>query len=128
VVAPGPRAYGPLTVRQARVDHGDSECWATRVGDTLCYTADTAPCLALDDLAAGCVTLLAEASGLDADAPLRRHLTAGDAGRLAAGSGASLLILPHLRPWQDHAALLTEAARHARRPALLAAPALRLSL
>jgi ribonuclease BN (tRNA processing enzyme) len=128
VALPGARAFGPLAVRQARVDHGGSECWATRVGDELCYTADTAPCAALDELAAGCTTLLAEASGLDTDGPLPRHLTAGDAGRLAARSGTTLLILTHLRPWQDHAALLDEASRHAPCPVLLATPGLRLSL
>jgi ribonuclease BN (tRNA processing enzyme) len=125
---PGPRAYGPLAVRQARVDHGDCECWATRVGDELCYTADTGPCEALDKLADGCTTLLAEASGLDTDGPLPRHLTAGDAGRLAARSGAKLLILTHLRPWQDHTALLDEATHHAPCPVLLATPTLRLTL
>jgi ribonuclease BN (tRNA processing enzyme) len=128
VAVPEVRAFGPLAVRQARVDHGDCECWATRVGDELCYTADTGPCEALDKLANGCTTLLAEASGLETDGSLPRHLTAGDAGRLAARSGATLLILTHLRPWQDHTALLNEATRHAPCPVLLATPGLRLAL
>jgi ribonuclease BN (tRNA processing enzyme) len=55
--------------------------------------------------------------------PLRGgHLTAADASRLAARSGARLLILTHLRPWQDHAELLAEAARHASCPVVLATP------
>jgi ribonuclease BN (tRNA processing enzyme) len=124
---PGPRAMGPFTVRLSRVEH-DRECWATRIGDGLCFTADTAPCAALDELAQGCTVLLAEASGLDGDGSIEAHLTAGDAGRLAGRAGARLLILTHLRPWQDHAALLDEAAATAGCPVLLARPGLRVRL
>jgi ribonuclease BN (tRNA processing enzyme) len=91
VAEPGLLAVGPITARLARVEHG--ECWATRIGDALCYTADSEPCGALDELARGCRVLLAEASGFDAGGPMTGHLTAGDAGRLAARSGASLLVL-----------------------------------
>jgi len=124
VAAPGPRTLGPFTVRLAKVDHG--ECWATRVDDRLCYTADTAPCDALDELVAGCRVLLAPLSGSDVDGPLRGHLTAGDAGRPAARSGARLLVLTHLRPWHDRAALLAEAAAVAGCPVVLATPGLQL--
>lgn len=117
---------GPLAVRLSRVEHG--ECWATRVGDALCYTADTAPCAALDELADGCAVLLAEASGRDADGPLPLHLTAGDAGRLAARGAAKLLILTHLRPWQSHRDLMDEAAQFAGCPVVLAHPGLRVAL
>jgi ribonuclease BN (tRNA processing enzyme) len=123
----GPVRLGPLTARLARVAHGQMECWATRIGDALCYTADTEPCAALDELAGGCGVLLAEASGLDGD-HLPRHLTAGDAGRLAARSGTRLLVLTHLRPWQDHARLLAEAVAHAPCPVILAQPGLRIAL
>lgn len=127
VAEPGPVRLGPVPARLSRVEHG--ECWATRIGDALCYTADTAPCAALDELADGCAVLLAEASGLDADAPLRGgHLTAGDAGRLAARSGAELLILTHLRSWQEPTALLDEATQSIGCPVILAAPGLRLAL
>jgi ribonuclease BN (tRNA processing enzyme) len=126
VAAPDERAMGPLTVRLAQVDHG--ECWAARLGDALCYTADSGPCAALEELADGCTTLLAEASNRDADGPTPGHLTAADAGRLAARSGATMLILTHLRPWQDHTALLDEAAQLAGCPVLLAHPGLRLAL
>jgi ribonuclease BN (tRNA processing enzyme) len=118
---------GPLPVTLARVAHGQMECWASRVGDALCYTADTDPCPALDELADGCGVLLAEASGLDGD-DLPRHLTAGDAGRLAARSGTRLLVLTHLRPWQDHVRLLAEAAAYAPCPVILAQPGLRVAL
>jgi ribonuclease BN (tRNA processing enzyme) len=126
VATAGDHRFGPLTVRLAQVEHG--ECWATRIGDALCYTADTAPCNALDELADGCAVLLAEASGLDGNGPLKGHLTAGDAARLAVRSGAELLILTHLRPWQDHLALLAEAAQIAYCPVILAHPGLRVAL
>ncbi|MEV0840194.1 MBL fold metallo-hydrolase [Actinocatenispora sera] len=121
-----PFCAGPLTIRQAAVPHG--ECWATRVGDVLCYTADSEPCTALDELADGCRVVLAEASGFDAAGPLRGHLTAGDAGRLARRSGAELLVLTHLRAWQEAPALLAEAAAIADCPVVLAAPGLCVAL
>jgi ribonuclease BN (tRNA processing enzyme) len=123
----GPVQLGPLAVRLARVAHGKMECWGTRVGDALCYTADTEPCAALDELADGCGVLLAEASGLDGD-DIPRHLTAGEAGRLAARSGTGLLVLTHLRPWQDHGRLLAEAAAQTPCPVILAQPGLRVAL
>jgi ribonuclease BN (tRNA processing enzyme) len=124
--APESFAAGSMTVRLAAVDHG--ECWATRIDDALCYTADSAPCAALDELAQGCRVLLAESSGFDADGPMPGHLTAGDAARLAQRSGAELLILTHLRPWHDHVALLDEATAIATCPVVLAYPGLRVSL
>ena len=80
----------------------------------------------LDDLADGCAVLLAEAAGFDAERP-SHHLTAGDAGRLAARSGTRLLILTHLRPWHDPRELLAEASAHASCPVVLAVPGLRVS-
>ena len=128
VTRAGDLTLGPLRARMAQVQHGDLECWATRIDDALCYTADTEPCAAIEELAAGCGVLLAEASGFDADGPMRGHLTAGDAGRLAATAGAKLLILTHLRAWQDHLRLLDEAAQLAGCPVILANPGLRVAL
>ncbi|MEU8079149.1 MBL fold metallo-hydrolase [Catellatospora citrea] len=120
----GPLRAGPLEVAVAPVEHG-IEAYAFRVGDALCYSGDTAPCEALDKLAQGCEVLLAEGAGFD-DTGVPRHLTAGDAGRLAARSGARLLVLTHLRSWLDHDRLLDEAARYANCPVILAQPGLRL--
>ena len=122
----GTRSLGPLTVRLALVDHG--ECWATRINDTFCYTADSSPCASLEKLAAGAAILLAEASGTDANGAMKAHLTAGDAARLAVRSGARLLILTHLRPSHDHTRLLDEAAAIATCPVILATPGLRLAM
>jgi ribonuclease BN (tRNA processing enzyme) len=59
VARAGPLTLGPLDVSLVRVEHG--ECWATRIGDAFCYTADTEPCAALDEAAglAGCPVVLA---------------------------------------------------------------------
>ena len=125
--AAGIQRLGPLDVRLARVVHGEMECWATRIGDALCYTADTEPCAALDELADGAGVLLAEGCGSDDDGPMPGHLTAGDAARLSVRSGAKLLVLTHLRAWNDSAKLLAEAAAIATCPVILAIPGLRIA-
>lgn len=122
----GEHRRGPFRLRLARVPH-TPESWAVRVDDALCYTGDTAYGPAIRDLAAGCRVLLAECSAFDAD-PHAGHLSAGDAGRLATESGASLLVLTHLRPWHDHAGLLREATREAACPVVTAAPGLRVAV
>jgi ribonuclease BN (tRNA processing enzyme) len=124
--AEGVTQFGPMTVRLAKVEH-IADTWATRIGDALCYTADTEPCAAIDALAAGVTVLLAEACGFDAQGPMSGHMTAGDAGRLAVRSGVRLLILTHLRPWHDQTKLLAEAAAIANCPVILANPCLRVS-
>ncbi|GIG64425.1 MBL fold metallo-hydrolase [Phytomonospora endophytica] len=128
VAEQGTAAYGPLTVRLARVEHAGLDAFATRVDDALCYTGDTGPCAAIDELADGVGVLLAEASGLDRDGPSKGHLSAGDAARLAVRSGAKLLVLTHLRAWQDHRDLLDEASAIADCPVILAHPGLRVAL
>ncbi|MFI0793232.1 MBL fold metallo-hydrolase [Micromonospora rubida] len=125
---PAPERIGPYRVRTAVARH-QVENWAVRLDDQLCYTGDSAPCDALDDLAHGCAVVLAEASGFD-DETVPNHLTAGDAGRLARRAEAQLLVLTHIRPWhRDRAAdLLAEAARHSSCPVVLATAGLTLTL
>jgi ribonuclease BN (tRNA processing enzyme) len=123
----GTMSFGPMTVRMAKVVHIE-DTLATRIDDALCYTADTEPCAAIDELAAGVGVLLAEACGSDVDGPMRGHLTAGDAARLAVRSGVRLLILTHVRPWHDHGRLLEEAAAIADVPVIMACPGLRVAL
>jgi ribonuclease BN (tRNA processing enzyme) len=112
---------GPLGVRLAPVQHVDPT-WAIRIDDKLCYTADTAPCPELDELAGGCEVVLAEAARFDADEQKGGHLSAGDAGRLAASADARLLIVTHIRPWHDASAILDEAAAYATCPVIAAHP------
>lgn len=81
-------------------------CWAMRLtaGDaTLGYTADTGPAAKLDDLLNRVDVLIAEGTLLrPSGEPLttRGHLTAGEAGELAARAGVSSLVLAHL--WQEN--------------------------
>jgi ribonuclease BN (tRNA processing enzyme) len=73
---------------------------ASLAGHTLAYTADSGPCQALERLATDCDLLVCEA-GTATPGPDAIHLTAGQAGQLAAGSGAGRLVLTHLRPDAD---------------------------
>lgn len=126
VATEGPVSFGPIAARLARVAHG--ECWATRIGDALCYTADTGPCEAIEELADGVGVLLAEASGFDGADSGPVHLTAGDAARLAVKAGVRLLVLTHVRAWHDPAELLAEAQGIAKCPVVVAVPGLRVGL
>jgi ribonuclease BN (tRNA processing enzyme) len=79
-------------------------CWGFRIeadGRRLSYTADTAPCGGLDDLADGADLLLSEATlrSLDEDAQPpepRGHLLPAEAGAAARHGGAKQLVLTHL--------------------------------
>lgn len=114
---------GPMSLRFLRVLHGDLETWGVRVDDALCYTADTEPCSEVDELAAGCEVLLAEACGLHGEID-GRHLTAREAGELATRSRSRLLVITHLRSWTDLDAILAEAVDHAPCPVVRALPGL----
>jgi ribonuclease BN (tRNA processing enzyme) len=107
-----PLRVGPFTVDAIPVEH-PVEAYGLRVtcgSTTLAYTGDTAPCEALERLAAGVDLLLAEASFRDGDQnPPEIHLTGADCGRLAAAAEASRLVLTHIPPWFDKAEMLAEA-------------------
>ena len=113
-LAPGTFAVGPLTVTVARVDH-PVETYGVRIehaGRTLAYSADTAPCDALLDLAKDCEVFLCEASYLDSqDNPPGLHLTGRDAGLAATAAGAKRLLLTHLvTAWGSEAATFDAAS------------------
>ncbi|WP_037345061.1 MBL fold metallo-hydrolase [Sciscionella sediminilitoris] len=82
-----------------------------RHGDTvLAYTGDTAMTPALEDLAADADALLCEASWTHGpDRPPALHLSGREAGELAARTGAKRLLLTHIPPWTDPAAVIAEA-------------------
>jgi len=79
-------------------------CWGFRIeagGRRLAYTADTAPCGGLHDLADGANLLLSEATlrSLEEDATApepRGHLLPAEAGDAARDGGAGRLLLTHL--------------------------------
>jgi ribonuclease BN (tRNA processing enzyme) len=108
----GTVTIGPFTVEAIRVVH-PVEAYGLRVGAggaSVAYTGDTAPCDALDRLAAGVDLLLAEASFRDGDDnPPEIHLTGTDGGELAARSGVGRLVITHIPPWFDKSGLLAEA-------------------
>ncbi|WP_324652344.1 ribonuclease Z [Georgenia sp. H159] len=69
-----------------------------RRGQRFALVMDTAPCPGAEDLADGADLLLAESTFADDDAALAeeyRHLTAGQAGALAAAGRARTLVLTH---------------------------------
>lgn len=95
-------------------------CWGFRIqadGRLLSYTADTAPCGGLEDLADGADLLLSEATlrTLDEDAQPpeeRGHLLPAEAGDAARQAGSKSLMLTHL-PVEDGAAEARRAATEA---------------
>ncbi len=69
-----------------------------RPGRRFAFVMDTAPCPGAEELADRADLLVAESTFTDDDAALaarHRHLTAGQAGALAAGGGAGTLVLTH---------------------------------
>jgi ribonuclease BN (tRNA processing enzyme) len=107
-----PTTIGPLEVTAIVVDH-PTPAFGIRVSDgerTFAYTGDTGPCAALDELARGADVLLSEASWTDApDRPAGVHLSGKQAGEVAARAGVGKLLLTHIAPWTDRAAVLAEA-------------------
>lgn len=105
---------GPFEVRAIPVDH-PTEAFGIRVshgGRTLAYTGDTGPCENLDELARGADVLLTEATWTHAPTrPAGVHLSGQQAGKLARRAGVGALLLTHVAPWTDPAAILAEATR-----------------
>ena len=95
--------FSGLSLRPVATQHY-VPCWGFRIegdGRRLAYTADTAPCDGLSDLAADADLLLSEATlrSLDEDATApepRGHLTPAEAGEVARSGGSRRLMLTHL--------------------------------
>jgi ribonuclease BN (tRNA processing enzyme) len=96
-------AFGGLSLTPVETQHY-IPCWGFRMeadGRRLAYTADTAPCDGLTDLADSPDLLLSEATlrSLDEDAmppEPRGHLLPAEAGNAARNGGAGALMLTHL--------------------------------
>jgi ribonuclease BN (tRNA processing enzyme) len=110
---PGTFPIGPFTVTVDRLNH-PVETYGVRLehnGRVLAYSADTAPCDALERLAADADLFLCEASYLDGmQNPPGLHLTGREAGEVATKAGARRLLLTHLVPAWGSEALTYEAA------------------
>lgn len=103
---------GPFTVRMiGPVAHGPGRCFGMRVADahaTVAYSGESAACDALDEIARDADLFLCDAMGpsRQMQTPHRtRHLTADEAGEIAARMGAKHLVLTHVMSysptWQD---------------------------
>lgn len=103
---------GPFTVRARRVHH-PVVCYSLRVsagGRTLVFSGDTAPCEALVESARRADVALFEASFREGeDNPPALHMTAREAGSMAAQAGVGRLILTHLVAWHDNSDAAAEA-------------------
>jgi ribonuclease BN (tRNA processing enzyme) len=106
-----PLRFDDVTVTPRPVDHdGPSFAFVIEVPDAkLAYTGDTRDGDAVRAAVAGCDVLLAECTLPEEYAGRGPHMTATEAGRLAKGSGAELLVLTHLWPTADHERMLREA-------------------
>jgi ribonuclease Z len=85
-----------------------------RPGQRFAFVMDTAPCDGAEALAEGAELLVAESTFSDQDAELAaqyRHLTAGQAGTLAADGGVGTLVLTHFSSRYGDVAPLAEQAR-----------------
>jgi len=85
-----------------------------RPGQRFALVMDTAPCPGAEELADGADLLVAESTFSDDDADLAaryRHLTAGQAGALAAAGGVGTLVLTHFSSRYGDLAPLAEQAR-----------------
>ena len=103
--AQGDMNIGGLRITTARANHPPLTL-AARIaseGRSLAYTADTGPSPEVEELAAGCDLLLAEASLQEPRGPqsVPYHMTGREAGEMAARAGARRLMITHIPPHLD---------------------------
>jgi ribonuclease BN (tRNA processing enzyme) len=108
-----PVVVGDITVTPMPVDHIPGT-FALRVANgpvTLCYTSDSRFGPLVLDAARGADVLLCEATLPAQYAGKAPHMTAEEAGRLGQTAGVRSLVLTHVWPTADRAALLDDARR-----------------
>jgi ribonuclease BN (tRNA processing enzyme) len=124
-LAEGKVHIGPFEIVAATALH-PCEAYSFRIihgGRSLVFTGDTGVSPVLDRLAKGADVLLAEASWTHAaDRPTDLHLSGVEAGRLAQAAGVGRLLVTHVLPWSDSAAVYAEAAAEFAGPAHLVTP------
>ena len=104
--------FGPFTVTVRRVAHPVT-AYALRIeagGSTLAYSGDTGVCDPLVETARDADLFLCEASFREGHTnPPDLHLTGAEAGRTAKEASVGRLLLTHVPPWHDAAAIQAEA-------------------
>ena len=109
-----------LSIGETRLDFSanvhDVPCCAVRVtsdtGRTLVYSGDTGYCNNIVELSRSADALLLECSFYDwQKGVMNGHLTAGEAGEIAALAEAGQLVLTHLPHYGEHRQLIHEASR-----------------
>ncbi len=120
-----PLQLGELRLTFSRNVHPDP-CFSIRLertGSTLVYISDTGWCDALVNTARGADLLLCEASLYDEyRGRIPGHLTAGEAGAIAARAGVRRLVLTHLPHFGRHHLLVEQARSRFEGPVELAGP------
>lgn len=94
------------------------------------YTGDTGPAPAVADLSSGADVLVSEATYQDAsrDEAFPFHLSAREAGAMAADAGVELLVLTHLRPSLDPDRSVAEARQAYAGGVITALPGMSISI
>ncbi|MEE8602735.1 MBL fold metallo-hydrolase [Euzebya tangerina] len=105
---------GPFEVRLMAMNHS-APCLGSRVEanrKTVAYTGDTAPTPATTPLARDADLLICDCSWLESQRPLPAdtHNTGREAGEAAAEAGVTRLLITHVSPTNDPAAVAAEAA------------------
>jgi ribonuclease Z len=105
----------PVMLDGGRTIEPEQVLGPTIPGTSLAVIGDAEEIGTLVEAVRGADALVVEATFLEPDAALARqrgHLTAGDAGRLAAAAGVGALYLTHISGRYDPAAIAAEAAQH----------------
>ena len=105
-------ANGQLVVGDREVTLNDVS--ELRSGPSMAFVMDTSLCAGASRLARGVDLLVCEATFMDRDRQLAEahgHMTAGEAGRLAASSGVGTLVLAHFSNRYDDVGELEDEAR-----------------
>jgi ribonuclease BN (tRNA processing enzyme) len=130
LVADAPVILTGITVTPHVVEHhGDTFALVAEAeGRRLCYTSDTKLTDPVREAARGADVVLAEATLPQAYAGFAPHMTASEAGALAAGAGASKLVLTHLWPTVPRGEILNDASSSYRGTVLLAEELMRVDI